>query len=208
MLDNLIAWIDQRPLYYWWIGVGLVALLLGTAYYYFVYTEKGQRINGLQHEIREMRQTRDEHQKIAETLEEFRERVAKLDQQFEAAKTLLPERREIPELLAQISKLGIQAGLEFTLFKPEPEVKQEFYADVPVSVEVRGTFHEVVRFFDMVGKLPRIVNVTNFAIRDPTVTDRGRDMVLKTRGNLVTFRFLDPRELGQVEAPPGRRRRN
>ncbi len=207
MVEGLIEWIDQRPSSHWWGLIGVIIFCIAGGYYYFIYMEQARTIRNLHREVAEMRQTRDEHQKIADTLEEFQQRVAQLDQKFNAAKILLPESREIPELLTQISKLGTQVGLEFSLFKPEPEVEQEFYADVPVSLEMRGTFHNVVRFFDAIGKLPRIVNVTNFEIRDPTpVPGPDGEVFIKTRGSIVTFRFLDTPQEGERPQRPSRRR--
>ncbi|RMF93936.1 MAG: pilus assembly protein PilO [Nitrospinota bacterium] len=203
-MDELINRIDQLPGYQRWLLVGLVIVTILAGYYYFVYQGKSQRIRTLQREIAEMQRIRDEHQKIANTLDEFRSRVAALDQRFESVKILLPERREIPELLTQISKLGMQMGLEFNLFRPEPEVKRDFYAEVPVSLEVQGSFHNVARFFDAIGKLPRIVNVTNFLMGEPTVS--GGEVRVRTRGTVVTFRFLDPRELREQQKAKKRRR--
>jgi type IV pilus assembly protein PilO len=106
--------------------------------------------------------------------------------------TLLPETREIPELLTQISQLGLSAGLEFRLFKPEPEKPADFYAEVPVSLAIIGPFHDLARFFDHLSKLSRIVNVTDIKIS--LAKGSGDAQTLTTNCLLTTFRFLDSQE--------------
>jgi len=60
----------------------------------------------------------------------------------------LPDTKEIPDLLSNISSLGREAGLDVVQFKQRPEKFEEFYAEVPVDILVRGTYHQVASFFD------------------------------------------------------------
>ena len=62
-------------------------------------------------------------------------------------------------LLADISNLGKTAGVEIKSFKRESEVMHDFYAEVPISVELEGNYHDIATFFDSVSRLPRIVNM-------------------------------------------------
>jgi type IV pilus assembly protein PilO len=122
----------------------------------------------------------------------LRAQLAALDGALKVAMKLLPETREIPELLTQISQLGLNAGLEFRLFKPEAEKRVDFYAEVPVSLAILGKFHDVATFFDHLAKLSRIVNVTDIKIAVPKANET--DPTLSTSCLLTTFRFLEPRE--------------
>ena len=121
--------------------------------------------------------------------------------------TLLPETREIPELLTQISQLGLSAGLEFRLFKPEPERPADFYAEVPVSLAILGFFHDLARFFDHLSKLSRIVNVTDIKIS--LAKGSGGAYTLTTNCLLTTFRFLEPQEAAgkKVRTPRNHKRK-
>ena len=78
------------------------------------------------------------------------------------------------------------------IFRQKPEGYQEFYAEVPVDMQVRGTYHQVASFFDEVAKLDRIVNVSNIVLRDPQVVDD--DLVLEANSTVTTFRFLSDSE--------------
>jgi len=87
--------------------------------------------------------------------------LTKAQSDLKIAIKLLPTTSEIPSLLKSITKLGNDSNLEFLLFSPEKQVPKEFYIEIPVSIEVLGSYHDVAIFFDKVGKLDRIVNVVN-----------------------------------------------
>ncbi len=107
--------------------------------------------------------------------------------EFQKALLLLPDSREIPGLLTSISMMGNESGLEFLLFKPNPEVQKEFYAEIPVEIIVIGPYHNVAVFFDKVAKLSRIVNVSGVAMSDPK-PEHGM-MMVKTSCLATTYRF-------------------
>jgi hypothetical protein len=105
-----------------WMICGLaVVLLAGIGYY--LHSMNAERLETLGLEVEELRQSVQKHQAVATRLDDLKARLAALDEALKVAITLLPETREIPELLTQISQLGSKAGLEFRLFKPEPEKK-------------------------------------------------------------------------------------
>ena len=91
-------------------------------------------------------------------------------------------------LLTDISNLGKTAGVEIRSFKREDERLHDFYAEVPISIELSGRFHDIARFFDLMAKLPRIVNMGAIDI------DVGKETLdetrLKVTGTATTFRFV------------------
>jgi type IV pilus assembly protein PilO len=109
---------------------------------------------------------------------------------FRAASLLLPEKKEIPSLLTNISGLGTNSGLEFLSFKPVNETPKTFYAEIPVNITVRGPYHNVGEFLNKISKLPRIVTVSEIGMGSPTQS--GNEMLLNTTFNLVTYRFIEP----------------
>jgi type IV pilus assembly protein PilO len=150
-----------------------------------------------------MRQSVQKHQAIATRLDDLKARLVALDEALKVAITLLPETREIPELLTQISQLGLSAGLEFRLFKPEAEKPADFYAEVPVGLAILGLFHDLTRFFDHLSKLSRIVNVTDIKISLAKGSEGAQ--TLTTQCLLTTFRFLEPQEAtGKKGANPAK----
>lgn len=115
-----------------------------------------------------------------------------LNRQLEAALTELPNQKEIPALLTSVTDEGKKAGLEFLVFRPKVEENRGFYAAVPVDITVSGSYRGVGDFFNAVGRLPRIVNISNVAVSD--IKSDGQLTNLKVTCLATTFRFLDKNE--------------
>lgn len=171
------------------IGVPLLVLL---AYYLLVVSPRTTRTEQLTAHIEEMEQERDKKKFEAEQMPERQKEVDALDKQLKFALTRLPDEKEIPELLSSISNLGRDSGLEILVFRQAPEGYQEFYAEVPVEMQVRGNYHQVAQFLDRVGKLDRIVNVSNIAMKAPKTVDENVQLDVNSR--ITTFRFLSEAE--------------
>ena len=121
--------------------------------------------------------------------------VKTLEEDLKNALKQLPNEKEIPEILKNISSLGRESQLEFALFRPKVEEPQQFYAKVPIELTMIGTYHNTGLFFDKVSKLSRIINVVDFSMtrwRDPSRTREGsEDVLLKTSAMLNTYRFVE-----------------
>jgi type IV pilus assembly protein PilO len=193
LLEKLEA---LEPKHRWMIGGLVLFALAGLGY--FLHSMNAESIAALSLEVEDMRQSAQKHQAIVARFDDLKPRLATLDETLKAAIALLPETREIPELLTQISQLGSTAGLEFRLFKPEPEKKADFYAEVPVNLAILGRFHDLARFFDHLSKLSRIVNVTDIKIS--LTKGSGDTQLLTTNCLLTTFRFLEPQEADAKKA--------
>ena len=130
-------------------------------------------------------------EKKTANIAQFREEKRQAEEKFAAVSVLLPQQKEIPSLLTNISGLGTSSGLDFLSFRPKGEVPVDFYAEIPVDIQVRGGYHNVGSFLDQISKLPRIVNVSDIKMGSPTRA--GDEMVLSTSFNLVTYRFIEPK---------------
>ena len=184
------------------------AVLVATAYYFLFYTGVAEQISTLTTQLegaKGLRSTVSQKEGIARHLNEYRNEVKVLDQELAKALTELPDQREIPQLLSRVSDRARDAGLEIRLFKPQSEQKKDFYSEVPVQLELTGTYHQVATFFDDVGKMERIVNLDQFAMIEPNVTDT--KVLLKTSVVATSFRFLDEAERPKEEAEGGKGRR-
>jgi len=196
-MNGLLEKLDAlEPKQRWMIFGCVLFALAGLGY--FLHSTHAESITVLSLEIEEMQKSAQKHQAIAARLDHLKVRLATLDESLKVAITLLPETREIPELLTQISQLGSTVGLEFRLFKPEPEKKADFYAEVPVNLAILGHFHDLGRFFDYLSKLSRIVNVTD--IKVSLAKGSGDAQLLTTNCLLTTFRFLEPQEADAKKA--------
>jgi type IV pilus assembly protein PilO len=120
-----------------------------------------------------------------------------LGAELKRAQARLPDQREIANLLDNVAASGRQAGLEITLFRQKPEVLHDFYAEVPVEMQMRGTYQDVALFLDRVKRLDRIVNVANIQLTKPRL--EGERMLLDAACTATTFRFLDEAERQKLE---------
>src|SRR5881394_922890 len=112
--------------------------------------------------------------------------------ELKRAQARLPDQREIADLLSSVAASGRSAGLEITLFRQKPEVLHDFYAEVPVEMQMRGTYQDVALFLDRVKRLDRIVNIANIQLTKPRL--EGERMLLDAACTATTFRFLDETE--------------
>ena len=130
---------------------------------------------------------------ITRDLQKFKEQVERLNEELKNALTQLPNEKEIPEILKNISSLGKESNLEFTLFRPKPEEPQQFYAKVPIDLVVLGSYHNTGVFFDKVSKLPRIINVVDFNMtRAKDIKGKNEpEILVKTSCMINTYRFIE-----------------
>ena len=122
----------------------------------------------------------------ANKLKYYQDKLKDAEMEFKVVMKKLPEKKEIPTLLSSVSQSGRDAGLEFLLFQPEPEQNKDFYAEIPVSIRVSGSYHNVALFFDKVAKLSRIVNIDNIKM----ASSKGSTNLI-TSCKAVTYRFVE-----------------
>jgi len=174
------------------IFLGTLVLLAGL-FIYFVYLPKSEEIAKTREEIAKLQQKLNQAIVRAKALKKFEAEYAEVDTQFQEALKLLPNTKEIPSLLKSITQLGTDSNLEFMFFSPQRERAQDFFMEIPVSIEVKGTYHNVAVFFDKVGQMERIVNILNVSM----TPQKERSTILTTRCDAVTYRFK-----GETDATP------
>jgi len=178
------------------------ALVLG-AFCYFSLFPANAEVRQLKGEARSKQIELSKAESVAENIPAFEKELESLQAELKVALRQLPDSKEIPGLLTDISSLGKNAGLDIKRFKPEPEVPRGFYAEVPLEISFTGTFHQVVTFFDLVAKLPRIVNVGELKME---IENEGAEVTrLTVSGKATTFRFIDqsPDQTAAVRRPQG-----
>jgi type IV pilus assembly protein PilO len=182
----------ERPLTH---KLGLLAgIVLFTCYIFwqFFYKEPFEKLDVASTHVADLEGQIVIERKLSRDLPRLRKEVEALDTKLAKVLKQLPDKREIPELLSSISGLARESGLEVALFRPNPERIKDFYAEVPVSVLVEGTYHEIATFFDEVGRLSRIVNIDQISVSAPKVSPE--KVILKADCSVTTFRFLDESE--------------
>lgn len=170
------------------IILGSIIVVIFFCYWWFFHSAKAAQIKVLRDELSNLQAQLQKNRVIAGNLEKYKEEVNRLNEELKKAVAKLPGEKEIPSLLTNISDAGRSVGLEFLLFRPHPEVKKGFYSEVPIEIQVVGTYHQVALFFDKVSKMSRIVNIRNINMGSPK--ESGGKILLTTSCNAVTFRFL------------------
>jgi len=163
--------------------------VLGLGYWLDI---KDQRVDLEKSEVKEkeLRQIFEVKAKKAANLAAYEQQLAEMKESFGAMLRQLPNKTEVADLLVDISQTGLASGLEFELFKPQAEVPKEFYAELPISIRVKGTYHEFGNFISGVAALPRIVTVHNINMTPNKDGDLTMDILAKT------YRYMDEEEGG------------
>jgi type IV pilus assembly protein PilO len=176
--------------------LGVSVILIAALYYSFLFSPKADELAKLADSVEIARNEKTVKTQKAANLSRLRQDLQRLDAELKKAIAQLPDKKEIPELLSSISSKAQQSGLDVLLFRPRPESYQEFYAEVPVDITVKGNFHNTVNFFDDVGRMDRLVNIDNIGFKNPTMS--GDSVVLETTSVATAFRFLDEAERKKV----------
>jgi len=166
----------------------LVVLVIGACAWFLILPEY-DRMAQMDKDLSRLQADLIQKQRIANNLPKFKAEFTKLEEQLKAALTQLPNKKEIPSLLTNLATIARDNGLDVVSFSPKAEVSKGFYAEVPGSVDLVGTYHQVAEFAQAVSKLSRIVNLSDLELSGPKV--EGDVAILKIKCKVTTFRFVD-----------------
>ncbi len=148
------------------LGVAfLVAALICGGFYFYYYAEaleeqekKEQQLAELQKQIRALEAT-------ANRLPEFQREVQALEARLETLKRILPPQKEMPDLMRRVQYLAAESSLAIAKFNPAPTAQRDFYVEIPVNLDVVGTYHTLGAFFDRISRMSRLVNIGDVKIK-------------------------------------------
>jgi type IV pilus assembly protein PilO len=156
---NKLPWYGQ-------IGLFVVLSLAGAGvFWHFYASPTGAAIEARRQEFTKIRAEVDKGLATARRLPQFREDVAKLEGDLDRLRAVLPEEKDVGDLLRRIQTLATQSNLQIKGFKPAPIVTKQMHAEWPISLELDGTYHNLGVFFDRVGKFSRIINIGGVTIK-------------------------------------------
>ena len=181
----------------------LVIIVPSVAFYFLYYTAKTKEIKGLENQAEKLRKEITTAKERAAKLDEHLAEMEETKRLFAEASVLLPQKKEIPSLLTNISALGTNSGLNMTKFSPGGERRKEFYAEIPVNLKVNGPYHNIGTFLYEVSRLDRIVSAINVSLGSPKI-ERG-ELVLGSNINLITYRFLEESEMAAQKPQKGQK---
>lgn len=124
----------------------------------------------------------------ASNLEAYKAQLVEIEERFGTLLKQLPSDTEVPGLLEDITQMGLNSGLEFESITLQPETAKQFYIELPISIVVQGTYHDLGTFVSSVASLPRIVTLHDFNI---TPVAEGNPDLLKMSILARTYRYND-----------------
>ncbi len=155
----------------WWGQIGaFVVVCAGATYgfWHFYVSEMSADVNLRQTRLTALRADIARGVATARRLPEFETQVAQLEQRLENLKQVLPEEKDVADILRRIQGLATQSNLSIQRFTPQAPVQQALYAEIPYRLQAEGTYHNLGLFFDRISKFPRIISVSEITIRAKT----------------------------------------
>ena len=161
----------------------VIVALIGGAFWWFIYAPHQERVAQMEQEVSSLKAQYAKKKRMVGILPALKEQYQKLEARMEKALRQLPDRTEVAALLVEVTRAGRSEGLTFELFRPQEEKPQDFYAELPVEVEVVGEYNAIGRFLAATASLPRIVNISDISLS-------GKDGALTMKCQAKTFRYM------------------
>lgn len=170
------------------IGMLLLVLALG---WWLGWRVQFEELDGKREQEASLKEEWKVKKTQAVNLEEYQKQLAEINRSFGALLKQLPNASEMESLLVDINQAGLGRGLQFELFKPGSESLKDFYAELPITIKVTGSYHDLGAFTGDIAKLPRIVTLNDIDVT--TAKDGGLVMSAVAK----TFRYLDEEEVAR-----------
>ena len=161
MLKKLqsLAWYYQLAIF------GGVALLIFAGFWRFVTSGMRNETKDLEEQVTILKQQNEVARIASQRINEFRADYSRKQEEYEELKALLPEQREITNVLQNLQDRARSTNLTLRRFSPKDDFQKEFYSGKPVEVEVTSTFASLRQFYEELAKMQRIVSVTDFNLK-------------------------------------------
>lgn len=187
------TFIDQKyqplEMKYKLVFAAIILLLPIVVCFFFFFRPNSQKITNLSQQQHTLEQQLQRVKMKLRDKPKLQRELAQTTAIFQESSKLLPKEKEIPKLLADISSLGRNSGLDFNSFKPMADIPKDFYDEIPIDIDVNGPYHNVGYFLDQISKLDRIVTVSNIKMGSPKRQDN--EMLLNSFCKLVTYRYTN-----------------
>jgi type IV pilus assembly protein PilO len=147
-----------------WAGLMLVAALLSVGLHYTLFKSKREANDQAQQSLQTKLRENAELESYRPKLKDMDRQVANLKQQLEIERRIVPDDKEVDNFIKALDAEALKTGIEIRRYTARPVASREFYTEVPFDLEIDGPYYSVLNFFDRVGKLERIVNISNVLI--------------------------------------------
>ena len=166
-----------------------IALGVGGAFYYFYEMPQQAQITAQAKELSDIRGRISKGQAMARQLPEFRKEIGTLEARLESLKPILPDERDVGELLRRVQTLATQSSLQVRGFKPQAITTKEMHAEWPIALELEGNYHNLGLFLDRVSRFPRIINIGDMNVAAKDEPTAQASMTIKATA--TTFVLVD-----------------
>jgi type IV pilus assembly protein PilO len=179
----------------WYVQILLFVVLSAVGIYTFQYLYadgKEQELASKQMELDQVRARVTKGNLIAQQLPMFQAEVIKLEQRLAGLKQVLPEQRDVGDMLRRIQTLAAQSSLNVKTYRPQAVTNKELHAEWPMLIEFDGTYHDLGLFFDRVSKVPRIINISGIAIKGKSTQEiQATNTTISAQCLATTFVLID-----------------
>lgn len=184
---------------------GFILALFATAFvvlgYFFVLSDQLDQLHGAQQKEEQLKQTFLDKKRQAINLEVLQKQLKEIEQSFGALLRQLPTKSDMDKLLTEINQAGTGRGLQFELFKPNPEVKTAEMAELPITIKLSGSYSDLAAFVSDVAQLSRIVTIGEISLNPGT----GKEPRLTMDAIAKTYRALEPQERVAAASQPAKK---
>ena len=198
-LSNIGAWPTVAKV----VVIVIVCIGVAVAGFFLDVKKQIEKLERAEKQEMTLKQEFESKQAKAVNLDAYKQQLKDIEESFGAMLRQLPSKTEVEGLLVDISQTGLASGIEFQLFKPQGERFIEFYAELPISMKMTGTYHQFGNFVSGVAALPRIVTLHDISIGG----DKGGRLTMEVTAK--TYRYLDETELAEQkkqESAKGKKR--
>ncbi len=165
---------------------GVLALGIIALGYYFIIKDQRVELENVERREQPLKDEFLEKKALAINLDAYKQQNVEAEETFEVLRRQLPNESEIPDLLIDMTQVGLSRGLQFEQIKPGNTVDKDFYAEKLVNIRVNGDYYQIASFISDVAALPRIINVDNFTLSRSNETQN-----LTLEAVTKTYHYLD-----------------
>lgn len=196
---NKLPWWGQMLVF---VGIGAASV---AAYYYFYEQQRRADLDLRQAELAAIQGRIAKGMETARKLPEFRAQVGDLESRLESLKAILPEEKDVADLLRRMQSLAAESHLTIRHFRPQKIAVRELHAEWPIDIEIEGAYHNVGLFLDKVAKLPRIINVGGIEMTTPTRQTPGSTVTVKATAMTFVLNDTTPQQGAPAAAAPAKK---
>lgn len=195
----------KRLPWYGQVGAFLALALLGVGVFWYAYVRPAEASLATRRtELATLRGEITRGLATARQLPEFRSQVAGLQGQLDRLRAVLPEERDVSDLLRRVQAMATQSNLTIQGFSPQAITTRELHEEWPIGLQLEGTYHDLGTFLERVSKFPRIINVTGLTIRARPGNAPARAATITADCTATTFVLIE--QAAAPEAPAARGR--